>query len=325
MSYTKPSINSVCACGVHVVASEAIGGPQSVKVKYSESRKYKPSHCCVEEMAPGPRTRTRFIVCFLLAVSAAVVFFWPMDPGIREFVQLLWAIGFMAGVIWLRRSIKKGARKVPKAGGLLKPSKHKPWCSAGRPLATEGGPVVPGCTCDVGDVPFKGSGRLVADRGPLRMTRESVRAVGASLRVLSMVPQEGLSPRQVAALAIPVHTRLWYLVCACGLPREGLEAFARRCAARTLEPASSPIVSQYLATGNPALLAVALADARQAAGMFPCQLLAIEIVYQMMPAARVMQLVGMVIRHAERMHEPPVAQILMDDLLEIMEAPCPII
>ena len=66
--------------------------------------------CRIEGVAPG--WRAWVIVCSLLAASAAIVFFWPMDPGFRECLQIVWAIGFLLVVAWLRRSIGKGTRMV---------------------------------------------------------------------------------------------------------------------------------------------------------------------------------------------------------------------
>ena len=110
--FQKPSIGSVCACAVHVVALEAADGSQSVKEEHSESREYNPS-------------------CYRLSRSSC-----PSDK------------------------------------------------------------------LDLYDKWFEGS--------------------------------DGLFPAEVAALDVPFATRLWALLCTCGLPRERCEAFARSCASKML-------------------------------------------------------------------------------------------
>lgn len=67
---------------------------------------------------------------------------------------------------------------------------------------------------------------------------------------------DGLSPAEVAALDVPYPIRIWALLCACGLPRELSETFARSCASKLLGFSGSrdwdppEYVREFLRTGD---------------------------------------------------------------------------
>jgi hypothetical protein len=70
-----------------------------------------------------------------------------------------------------------------------------------------------------------------------RLTRESARAAGACYaddQIAGLIPHEGLSPLQVAALAIPPQDRFWALTRACGDTPRQLREQACRTARRLL-------------------------------------------------------------------------------------------
>ena len=188
MPSMKPSINSACACATHVAGSGAADGSTPVKVEYSESRRYVPSRHRIEGVAPA---RWAWLtVCSLLAAAGALVFLWPMDPGIRECLQIAWGIGFLAVVAWLRRSIGKGTRVVP-----INPPD-----------------------------PIESHAPRYA------MTRESLSRLGLYAEIVIdeiFPPSSGvrwLSPREVSRLPRPAHEIKTLLAKACGLEHTRYEA-----------------------------------------------------------------------------------------------------
>ena len=67
------------------------------------------------------------------------------------------------------------------------------------------------------------------------LTRESARAAGACYsdeRLAELIPEEGLTPAQVAALDIPADDRRWALVYACEADDSTLRLHAVWCARR---------------------------------------------------------------------------------------------
>jgi hypothetical protein len=85
------------------------------------------------------------------------------------------------------------------------------------------------------------------------LTRESARAAGAcysDARVAELVPPDGLSPEDVAALDIPLEDRVWALTCACGATREMSVVFARMCESRAKASSSAAVVSADRAVGS---------------------------------------------------------------------------
>jgi hypothetical protein len=79
-----------------------------------------------------------------------------------------------------------------------------------------------------------------------RLTRTSHRAAGACFfadRVAELVPLEGLSLEEVAALDIPPDDRVWALVSACGAPRDVSVAFARMCEERAVDYHTAAVAS----------------------------------------------------------------------------------
>jgi hypothetical protein len=75
------------------------------------------------------------------------------------------------------------------------------------------------------------------------ITRASLRAARAcypDARIAELVPAEGLSPAQVAALDIPAEDRHWALRCAAGADEATLRRHACWCARRALARVAAP-------------------------------------------------------------------------------------
>ena len=100
------------------------------------------------------------------------------------------------------------------------------------------------------------------------LTRESVRAAQACYsdsKIDEIVPSEGLTPRQVAELNIPLADIVWALVCACNLPLRQVVFFAQNCVGAETVDASAHAAADARATRAYATRAAARAATRAAA------------------------------------------------------------